>query len=172
MKILYDFVDSSRNNSKINLYLGCLNCSSWDVEKCYFSVTSFVSTILFFSLSNYFDTHTGASPMVHPLPGLLFFCFVFCVLCFVFCVCLELMFSFSLGSHKRRVIALIDFDCFYCVCVSYFVSLPFDFLYFCFYFPLSLSVDNLFQQVEQRRLGISGDVPLVVQQWTGIIAVN
>lgn len=27
-------------------------------------------------------------------------------------------------------------------------------------------------QVEQRRLGLSADIPLAVQQWEGIIAIN
>ena len=37
---------------------------------------------------------------------------------------------------------------------------------------LHLDLDCFYAQVEQRRLGISGDQPLAVQQWGGLIAVN
>jgi len=35
-----------------------------------------------------------------------------------------------------------------------------------------LDLDAFYAQVEQRRLGLSSDIPIAVQQWNGIIAVN
>ena len=37
---------------------------------------------------------------------------------------------------------------------------------------IHLDLDCFYAQVEAKRLGIDGSVPLAVQQWSGLIAVN
>ena len=37
---------------------------------------------------------------------------------------------------------------------------------------LHLDLDCFYAQVESKRLGLSADVPLAVQQWGGLLAVN